>query len=64
MVTLEQRRERGDLIIMNRIMTGKDDVPHTTWFKMMSDRDNSGVQTTTPPAPLQPPYISLTHIIF
>ena len=47
MITLEQRRERGDLIIMYRIMTGKDDVPHTTWFKMMSDRDNTGVQTRT-----------------
>ena len=32
MITLEQRRERGDLIVMYRIMTGKDDVPHTTWF--------------------------------
>ena len=47
MITLEQRRERGDLIIMYRIMTGKDDVPHTTWLKMMSDRDNNGVQTRT-----------------
>ena len=47
MITLEQRRERGDLIIMYRIMTGKDVVPHNTWFKMMSDRDNNGVQTRT-----------------
>ena len=28
-------------------MTGKDDVPYSTWFKMMSDRDNTGVQTRT-----------------
>ena len=47
MITLEQRRERGDLIIMYRIMTGKDDVPHSTWFTLMSDRVNNGVQTRT-----------------
>ena len=39
MITLEQRRERGDLIHMYRIMTGKDDVPLSTWFQKMSDRE-------------------------
>ena len=39
MITLEQRRERGDLIHMYRIMTGKDDVHHSTWFQLMADRD-------------------------
>ena len=39
MTTLEQRRERGDLIHMFRIMTGKDDVHHSTWFQLMADRD-------------------------
>ena len=38
MTTLEQRRERGDLIHMFRIMTGKDDVSHSTWFQTLSDR--------------------------
>ena len=38
MITLEQ---------MYRIMTGKDYVPHTEWFKMMSDMGNNGVQTRT-----------------
>ena len=39
MTTLEQRRERGDLIHMFRIMTGKDDVHHSTWFQLMADRE-------------------------
>ena len=40
MLTLEQRRERGDLIHMYRIMTGKDDVHFSTWFQRLSDMDN------------------------
>ena len=39
MITLEQRRERGDLIHMYRIMTGKDDVHHSTWFQLLADRE-------------------------
>ena len=39
MTTLEKRRERGDLIFMYRIMTGKDDVHYSTWFQLMSDRE-------------------------
>ena len=38
MTTLEQRRERGDLIQMFRIMTGKDDVKSSTWFQLTADR--------------------------
>ena len=58
MITLEQRRERGDLIHMYRIMTGKDDVSHSTWFQTMSDRDGgartravTGYLNVEPPAP-------------
>ena len=40
MLTLEQRRERGDLIHMFRIMTGKDDVHFSTWFQRLSDVEN------------------------
>ena len=40
MLTLEQRRERGDLIHMFRIMTGKDDVHFSTWLKRSSDMEN------------------------
>ena len=40
MLTLEQRSERGDLIHMYRIMTGKDDVHFSTWFQSLSDMDN------------------------
>ena len=39
MTTLEQRRERGDLIFMYIIMTGKDDVKSLTWFQLMADKD-------------------------
>ena len=39
LTTLEERRKRGDLIYMYRIMTGKDDVHHSTWFQKMSDRE-------------------------
>ena len=39
MTTLEQRRERGDLIHMYRIMTGKDDVKSSTWFQLMAERE-------------------------
>ena len=39
MTSLEQRRERGDLIHMYRIMTGKDDVESSTWFQLMADRE-------------------------
>ena len=35
MTTLEQRRERGDLIHMFRIMTGKDEVSQSTWFQLV-----------------------------
>ena len=47
MITLEHRRERGDLIVMYRIMTGNDDVPHTTWFQKMTEIDSCGVRTRT-----------------
>jgi ribonuclease P/MRP protein subunit RPP40 len=39
MTSLEQRRERGDLIHIYRIMTGKDDVKSSTWFQLMTDRE-------------------------
>ena len=64
MISLEQRRERGDLIVMYRIMTGKDDVPHTTWFQKMADRDSNGVNTRTATGALNvlPPGQSKTEV--
>ena len=57
MTTLEKRRERGDLIQMYRIMTGKDDVHFSTWFQRMSDREGgantraaAGYLNVLPPA--------------
>ena len=47
MTTLEKRRERGDLIMMYRIMTGKDDVHYSTWFEKMTDRENGATTRTT-----------------
>ena len=40
MLNLEKRRERGDMIHMFRIMTGKDDVHYSTWFQKLSDMEN------------------------
>ena len=37
--TLEQRRERGDLIQAYKVITGKDVVDHNTWFSRCSDRE-------------------------
>ena len=57
LTTLEERRKRGDLIYMYRIMTGKDDVHHSTWFQKMSDREGgantraaAGYLNVLPPA--------------
>ena len=41
MISLEQRRERGDLIHLFKIMTGKDDVHHSTCQDV---RDSEPVQ--------------------
>ena len=45
MITLEKRRERGDQIMMYKIMTGKEDVPHSIWFQKMTELGNNGVAT-------------------
>ena len=49
---------------MYRIMTGKDDVPHTTWFQKMTDRDSNGVNTRTATGTLNvlPPGQSKTEV--
>ena len=47
MTTLEKRRERGDLIMMFRIMTGKDAVDHSTWFQKMAERDSTQATRTS-----------------
>ena len=39
MTTLEQRRERGDLIQAYKVITGKEVVDHKTWFSRCSDRE-------------------------
>ena len=39
--TLEERRKRGDMITMYKIMTGKDKVDPTLWFTMATPRDGA-----------------------
>ena len=34
MVTMEERRKRGDLIQMYKVLSGKDDVSTSSWFDM------------------------------
>ena len=41
MVTLEERRRRGDLVQMFRIMSGKDNVNSAWWFQPVSEREGA-----------------------
>ena len=41
MVTLEQRRKRGDLVQMYKVLSGKDDVNYTSLFELASSREGS-----------------------
>ena len=64
MTTLRRAEKgEGDLIMMFRIMTGKDIVHYSTWFERMSDRDN-GVSTRTASGALNvvPPGLCNTDI--
>ena len=45
MTTLETRRNRGDMIQVFRIMTGKDDVDPNIWFQTMADSRGTGIGT-------------------
>ena len=38
MVTMEERRNRGDLVEMYKVITGKNDVDLTRWFELASSR--------------------------
>ena len=62
MIALEKRRERGDLIMMYKIMSGKEDVPYSIWFKKMTELADNGVSTRAATGTLnvQPPGISNT----
>ena len=46
MVTLEERRKRGDLVQMYKIITGKDDVNYTTWFTLANPREGAASTRT------------------
>ena len=40
LTTLEERRERGDLIQAYKVLTGKEMVSYQTWFQMCSAMDD------------------------
>ena len=41
MVTLVERRKRGDLVQMYKIMSGKDKVDYKRWFELAQDREGA-----------------------
>ena len=41
LISLEERRRRGDMITVFRILPGKDKVDPTMWFKMASPREGA-----------------------
>ena len=41
MVTLVERRKRGDLVQMYMIMSGKDKVDYKRWFELSQDREGA-----------------------
>ena len=46
LTTLEERRERGDLIMAYKVITGKDEVNYESWFKLcegLNDRREPGI---------------------
>ena len=47
MVTLEERRRRGDLVQMYKILSGKDDVNYATWFSFTNPREGAASTRST-----------------
>ena len=47
MVTLEERRRRGDLIQAFRVMNGIDDVDPSLWFTPAGEREGAATTTLT-----------------
>ena len=47
MVTLEERRRRGDLIQAYRVLNGVDDVDHSLWFTMARHREDGPAAEAT-----------------
>ena len=46
LTTLEERRDRGDMIQTFRIIQGLDNVEVGTWFQLASDRSREGTVNT------------------
>jgi hypothetical protein len=44
---LEERRRRGDMITMFRVLSEKDRVDSTLWFDMANQRQREGVTSTS-----------------
>ena len=45
MITLEQRRQRGDMIQVYKIMTKKENVDPGIWFESLADHRGEGIRT-------------------
>ena len=41
MLTLEERRRRGDMIEVYKVISGKEDVNYQTWFELANTRDGA-----------------------
>ena len=47
MVTLEARRQRGDLVQMYKILSGKDKVDYRNWFELATPREGAASTRVT-----------------
>ena len=47
MVTLEERRRRGDLVQVYKVLTGKDNVDYTRWFELAHSRSGAASTRST-----------------
>ena len=45
MIPLEERRQRGDMIQVYKIMSKKEDVDPGIWFENLEDHRGEGIQT-------------------
>ena len=47
MITLGERRRRGDLVQMYKVLTGKDKVDYRRWFELAQPREGASSTRST-----------------
>lgn len=47
MITLEERRRRGDLVQMYKVLSGKDKVDYRRWFELAQPREGASSTRST-----------------